>query len=205
MKLAFKTVLAVVVILSGLSCNEKKTLLSKEGEIILKLQLDKTQPDYVREGAGLLLSVLGEQENLDISDYLKAKRKVSSVRSSATVLVWIALLQSTEKKIPDLLPSAEEIDREERESYAKGTNRIYYTNALRLSLLGSCVSALSSLDMPEAKSEVEAFLHRFEKKYGNSSGGKKMLKLYKDERRQQEELVSMGAAPWQVGPNPNAP
>ena len=100
-----------------------------------------------------------------------------------------------------MLPSAEEIDSYENESNRNKYKVIYFNTPIRLSLIGSCISALSSLDMPEAKSEISKFLERFEKKYGNQSAGKKMLEIYKIEQSQQEEGVRLGIAPWQVGPN----
>lgn len=199
MKSAIEIALIIFALLLCQSCHEKKHLLTKEGEIISKLQDDKTQSEKFRKSAGVLLDVLEEKENIKIRDYLNAKREISSVRSLATAQAWIALLEFNEKKLPDSLPSAEEMDMEEKKNNENQTTDIYYSTTIRLSLINSSISALSYLDMPEAKSAMESFLQRFEKKYGDSSGGRKMLKKYRLERSQHEEDTRRGLAPWQTG------
>ena len=203
MKSFFRIVFSLSLSLLVQSCKSKNPTRTKEAEVIWRLQHDKAQPDHVRNGAGIMLDVLNENPHINFRDYFDAKRQVSSVRNTATVRAWIALLNSTENKIPNSLPSAEEIDRESLESNRKNIGVIYYNAVTRLSLLESCISSLASLDMPEAKAEIKAFLQRFELKYGASSGGKKMLDQYKIEVSQQEGIVRKGTAPWQVGPNPS--
>lgn len=187
------------------SCGEQKLPRSKEAEVIWNLQNDQTQPDYVRKGAGVMLDVLEEKENIKLRDYFNADRKVSSVRSEAIARTWIALLHSTEKKIPKVLPTAEEMDQEKQKSNKSRSQIIYYSTYTRLTLIGSCVSALALLDLLESNAELDAFFQRFEKKYGGSSGGQKMFKLYEMERSQAKEMVRLKNAPWQEGPNPSAP
>lgn len=195
------TVIIVFVIFITQSCNSNKPHRTKEAEVIWRLQHDKSQPDHVREGAGIMLDVVNENLHIIFRDYFIAERKVSSVRSLATVRAWIALLNSTEKKLPESLPSAEQIDRERRESNERKSGLIHYTNVSRLSLFGSCIAVLSSLDMSEADLEVNAAVRRFEIKYGTSSGGEKMLEIYKIEISQQKEMVQLGTTPWQIGYN----
>ena len=137
--------------------------LSKEGDIIARLQHDKSQTQSYRKSVGILLDVLHEKEGIKFRDYLDAEREICSVRSVETAQAWIALLQAAEMKLPEKLPSAEEIDFERRESNGKQIRVAHFNVYLRLSLIGSCIGALSSLDMAEAKSEIESFLERFEK------------------------------------------
>ena len=203
MKTPFPLIALLIFFLSA--CGEKKPPRSKEAEVIWNLQNDQTQPEYVRKGAGVMLDVLEEKENIKLRDYFNAKRKVSSVRSNAIARTWIALLHSNEKKVPEVLPTAEEMDREKREFMKSGSKVIYYSTFNRLSLMHSCVSALALLDLPESNAELDAFFQRFEKKYGGSSGGQKMFKLYEMERSQAKEMVRLKNAPWQEGPNPSAP
>ena len=98
MKTPFPLIALLIFFLSA--CGEKKPPRSKEAEVIWNLQNDQTQPDYVRKGAEVMLDVLEEKENIKLRDYFNADRKVSSVRSEAIARTWIALLHSTEKKIP---------------------------------------------------------------------------------------------------------
>ena len=203
MKTPFPLIALLIFFLSA--CGEKKPPRSKEAEVIWNLQNDQTQPDYVRKGARVLLDVLEEKENIQLKDYFNAKRKVSSVRSNAIARTWIALLHSNEKKVPEVLPTAEEMDREKREFMKSGSKVIYYGTYTRLSLMQSCVSALALLDLPESNAELNAFFQRFEKRYGTSSGGQIMIKMYEMERSQAKEKVRLKGAPWQEGPNPSAP
>ncbi len=203
MKISFPLIALFIFFLSA--CGEKKPLRSKEAEVIWNLQNDQKQPDYVRKGAGVLLDVLEEKENIKLRDYFNADRKVSSVRSDAIARTWIALLHSTEKKIPEVLPTAEEMNQEKQKSNKSKSRVIHYSTYTRLGLLNSCVSALALLDLPESNVELDAFFQRFEKRYGGSSGGQKMFKLYEMERSQAKEKVRLKGAPWQEGPNPSAP
>ena len=127
------------------------------------------------------------------------------MRSETIARAWIALLHSNEKKIPDELPTAEEMDREKVKSNKSKSRVIHYSTYTRLGLLNSCVSAIAVLDLPESNAELDAFFQRFEKRYGGSSGGQKMFKLYEMERSQAKEKVRLKGAPWQEGPNPSAP
>lgn len=206
MRYSFALSLSILITLLGISCDKSKSPPpSKEGIVISKLQQDKTQPAHVREGAGIMLAILEEKDNISMRDYLNAKWETCSVRNLATVQAWVALLYSVENKLPESLPTAENIKQYELESNRQNVNIVRYNTVSQLGITTICISALSSLDMPEAKSEIDAYLQRFEKKYGNSSGGKKMLELYRLDRSMGEHSVSIGAAPWQVGPNPSSP
>ena len=76
---------------------------------------------------------------------------------------------------------------------------LYYSTMIRLQQINSCISALTYLDMPESKSALDSFFQRFEKKYGGSSGGKKILESYRLERSQREYDVQKGNVPWKTG------
>lgn len=201
MKTISLTIIIASVFFTTQSCNSKKPNRTREAEVIWSLHHDKAQPVHIREGAGVMLDVLNENHQISFRDYFDAKRKVCSLRSNEVVRAWIALLNSTEKKLPDPMPSAEQIERETRESIERKSRLIHYTSVSRLSLFGSCIAALSSFDMSEADLEVNEAVRRFESKYGDTSGGKKMLEKYKIEIRQQKEMIRLGTTPWQVGFN----
>lgn len=201
MKSFFRIAFSLSLSLLVQSCKSKTPTRTMEAEVIWRLQHDKSQPDHVREGAGIMLDVLNENRHISFRDYFDAERKVSSERSPATVRAWIALLHSTENRLSDPLPSAEQIDREKRDSIERKSKFIHYTNVSRLSLFGSCIAALTSFDMPEADLEVEGAIRRFESKYGNTSGGEKMLEKYRTEISQQKEMIRLRTTPWQLGPS----
>ncbi len=165
------------------------------GEAVRMAAKDSTLPAEIREGAAVFERML-QNEKISQEEFARADWKLHSRRTETTYKIWISLLSVMEARLPNPLPSKEEMDGFEKLVMEKKIDPLHIESLRYMQLLPPSVKALTQFDMPEADIQVEIFMKRFESKYGSSEVGRIYIDVLKIEISQAKEARKLGRVPW---------
>lgn len=167
----------------------------KNGEYVRDALKDHTCAPYIRESAAVFARVLNGVE-ADKKAFRQAINELAATRNDRTCRIWISMMLASEAGLPEVLPSFKKIGEIEKQD-RDGTLKNMESNPLRfLGVLNRTVLYFTQFDMPEADREVEQFINRFEKKYGNSEAGKIFTQDYRIKIEQVKKTRATGAVLW---------
>jgi len=165
------------------------------GAIVRAAAMDHSLPPNIRQSAVVFQRTLDGVE-ADKRELARAVKELSTTRNERTCQIWISMMRASEAGLPRTLPLKDEFAKLEKRSQ-EGTSEGIESNPLRfIDILRACVTKLTEFDMPEADREVEAFMKRFEVKYGTMEMGKFFLSYYRTEIGQSLEVRKGGGASW---------
>ena len=168
---------------------------SSGGAIVRAAARDHSLPPNIRQSAVVFQRTLDGLE-ADKKEFARAVRELSTTRNERTCQIWVSMMRASEAGLPGALPQKDEFANLEKRS-REGTLEGVESNPLRfIDILRACVTKLTEFDMPEADQEVEAFMKRFEAKYGTTEMGKFFLNYYRTEIGQSLEVRKKGGASW---------
>lgn len=89
------------------ACNPKTAAIRNELRLIQKTAKDNSQPEFVRESAGVFANILSEKQGTPRSELMRSHWHMVAARNTTTIATYVAFLQAIEKKLPDKLPPVE--------------------------------------------------------------------------------------------------
>ena len=171
---------------------------ASSGSTVRAAAKDHSLPPYIRQSAVVFERVLDGMETNE-KEVRRAISELSTTRNERTCQIWISMMKACEATSPSILPQMGELAKLE-EQRREGTVKGMGSNSLRyLSVLQFCVKILTEFDFPEADREVEAFMKRFELKYGTTETGKHFLDIYRMEIAHSVADRESGAVLWKSG------
>ncbi len=165
------------------------------GEAVSAAAKDPALPVEIRESATVFERML-KNKPISRREFSQACGKLASTRTETACRIWISLLLAMEARIPNPLPSKEEMINFEKLVMAKKIEPLDVESLRYMQLLHPAMEALTQFDMPEADLQVESFMRRFESKYGSSEVGRIYIDVLKIEISQAKEARKSGAVPW---------
>ncbi len=141
---------------------------------------DKSQPDYIRKSIQYYDDFFQGKKVL-LSTRSKAEAELSATRTEATLNCLIAVLNSLEKRLPEPLPTENDVN-ELNKKFGDSKDVEYEINPVFIvGHFSNLIKIITYYDEEKGDSEVQGFLKRFEAKYGKTSSGEYWLKDFRME------------------------
>lgn len=161
---------------------------------------DKSQPQEIRNHAEIILkSVKGHALKDDA--FKDAALRMRAIRSDSSIRFWIAYMKAIEADLPEKMPTEEQFKNIQKENWRmmERGELIPWNIARQMDAISECVLALCEYGGEPSNSEVDLFMQRFERKYGETEVGGRYLSYYKVYKVDGEMLRSHNSALWQTG------